>query len=1155
MQIKNIFLKPVDRPIEGVIKADDDKCLYQEVEEYVLTNEVEKRLELFLEAYNNNDNSNGVWISGFFGSGKSHLLKMLALLLENRKVGEKDIVDLFLEKCTNNEILAGDLKRLTKTPSKSILFNIDQKADVISKTQVDALLSVFVKVFDEMCGYYGKQGHIARFERDLDSRNLYQRFKNAFKEISTHDWETGREQALIESPQIAQAYAAVTGASKESADGILDKYRHEYKVSIEDFADNVKKFIDAQTPDFRLNFLVDEVGQYIAGNIKLMLNLQTIAETLATKCRGRAWLIVTAQEDMDAVVGEMNKQQLNDFTKIMARFACRIKLTSKNVDEVIKTRLLAKTDPAIDGLSKIYHEQQNNFKTLFDFVDGAQHYSNYRDRDDFVRAYPFVSYQFTLFQSCIKGLSEHNAFEGKHSSVGERSMLSVFQQVAMQIVSGQLGELATFDRMFDGICNSLKSQIQRAIGVADKHLNNPFAVRILKALLLVKYVKEYRATPRNLRVLMQDAFTSNIKNTEKKIEEALDQLEQQTYIQRNGDVYEYLTDEEKDIEQEIKDADIESSDIIDRLQDMIFVDVLKQSKINHEASGWSYSFSKKLDGRLYGHERELAINVITPFNDLADKTDTLRMQSMTTDELMVVMPLDPKFMKDITLFMQTEKYIKQKNSLTQQESIRRILQDKSQQNNSRRTGLLLRLKDLLGQSALLVRGGNVENGTTDPQTRIIKGFHELINKIYPNMRMLGANRYSEDKIANFIREDRLLIGTQVLGEAETEMLNLIQGNNMSAIKTTLKSFIDRFEKKPYGWPLPAIQCLLARLCVMGKVDARVDSNALEGRELENALKNTQSHGNVILHYQADFTPSQIRQVKEYYKELFNEPAKSLEAKALGKETAEAVAKMCDELMLLIIEKEQFPFLAQIAEPLNLLKTAKDKNYSYYFTDFKPVAERLIDCCGGIINPIRQFMNGPLREIYDQTKTYLMTQEHNFAHVTGEEVNCLRELINSPFCYKGNGMQQAKQLLEALRQKIQEKLNAETKQAVGLLQQYKDQVVEMPLFAALPDNEKALVTMKFDSLMADIQQTALIPVIKDMVARFQDNEYLKILSQLEQTKSSGPEPARNAEYIMGRSIAVKFEKPVLITAEDVEEYALKFKQAMLNEIRAGRRIKV
>ncbi|MEI7673128.1 MAG: BREX system P-loop protein BrxC, partial [Deltaproteobacteria bacterium] len=408
MELRTIFTKPVDRTIEGVIKADDEASLRLEVEEYVLTNEVSKRLEAFLDAYNNYEGANGVWISGFFGSGKSHLLKIMALLLENRAIDGIPVIDMFLAKpgLQDNEILRGDLKRAVATPSKSILFNIDQKADVISKTQIDALLAVFVKVFDEMCGYYGKQGHIAQFERDLDSRGIYDAFKENYRTLAGKEWSIGREQALLESGNIAAAFAKAAGAEKASAVGILDRYRSDYKVSIEDFAEKVHAYVESQGPNFRLNFFVDEVGQYIAENIKLMTNLQTIAESLATRCRGRAWIIVTAQEEMKDVVGEMNNQQGNDFSKIQARFASRMKLTSADVAEVIQKRLLMKNETGVKLLSGVYHEQTNNFKTLFDFADGSQTYRNFHDRDHFIHSYPFIPYQYTLFQAAIQNLSD-----------------------------------------------------------------------------------------------------------------------------------------------------------------------------------------------------------------------------------------------------------------------------------------------------------------------------------------------------------------------------------------------------------------------------------------------------------------------------------------------------------------------------------------------------------------------------------------------------------------------------------------------------------------------------------------------------------------------------------------------------------------------------
>src|SRR5690625_554741 len=586
MELKTIFTRPIDKAIDGVIKADDESSLLQEIEEYVLTNETSKRLNNFLSAYNNYEGANGAWISGFFGSGKSHLLKMLALVLEKRDIQNHCAYELFAPKCKHDAFLSAELKKAVSIPSKSILFNIDQKADVTSKRQSDAVLAVFVKVFDEMSGYYGRLPFIAQFERDLDSRNVYQDFKNAFKKISGKTWETGREQYLLEGHNIAAAYAEASGETVD--DDILRVYRSQYSISIEDFANKVQDYIEQQqeklgVAEFRLNFFVDEVGQYIAGNNKLMTNLQTIAESFATKSQGRAWIVVTAQEEMSTLIGEMSREQGDDFTKIQARLSNRMKLTSTDVAEVIQKRLLSKTPSASVELSKIYQRQANNFPTLFGFTDGGQSYRTYQNESHFVYSYPFVPYQFDLFQSAIQNLSLHEAFEGKHSSVGERSMLGVFHQVIKHIANHDLGQLATFDLMFEGITSALQTRIQQPVLDAQRDMGkSAFEVRLLKAMLLVKYVKTFKASVHNLSILMIESFDQPIAELKEKVERALGVLEQKVFIERQGDMYTYLTDEEKDIEHEIKNTEVDMSELVEEYEKVVFEQIIGTRKIRYD---------------------------------------------------------------------------------------------------------------------------------------------------------------------------------------------------------------------------------------------------------------------------------------------------------------------------------------------------------------------------------------------------------------------------------------------------------------------------------------------------------------------------------------------------------------------------------------------
>ncbi|MCO1735128.1 BREX system P-loop protein BrxC [Pseudomonas aeruginosa] len=1188
MTLKTIFHKPVDRPIEGVIKADDEASLRLEIEEYVLTNEVEKRLESFLDAYNNYEGANGVWVSGFFGSGKSHLLKMLALLLENRQIDGASALDLFLPKCGDNEILRGDLKRAVAIPSKSILFNIDQKADVISKTQLDALLAVFVKVFDEMCGYYGKQGHIAQFERDLDSRGLYEQFKSAYESAAGRTWQKGREQALLEAKNIAKAYAQATGGDEASAMGILDKYRSQYRVSIEDFAEQVHAYIERQSPDFRLNFFVDEVGQYIAENVKLMTNLQTIAESMATKCRGRAWVIVTAQEDMGTVVGEMGKQQGNDFSKIQARFANRMKLTSADVAEVIQKRLLMKTEEGVRLLSDTYHAQSNNFKTLFDFADGSQTYRNYQDRDHFIHSYPFIPYQFALFQSAIQNLSQHNAFEGKHSSVGERSMLGVFQQVAIQIGDHEIGQLATFDLMFEGIRTALKSNIQRAIIQAENHLDGPFAIRLLKTLFLVKYVKEFKPTVRNLCVLMLDGFNQDLPALRKRVEEALSLLEQQTYVQRNGELYEYLTDEEKDVEQEIKNTEVESADVAAELEKIVFDHVIKHRKIRYDASsskdqGQDYPFSRKLDDRLHGREHELAIHVISPFHEHAENEPMLRTSSTyKSDELFLILPADERLIRDILMYKRTEKYIRQNISITQQEAVKRILTDKGFQNRERYAELQQRVQSLMSKAKLFVAGADIEIGSEDAQTRVLRGFHELISRAYPNLRMLRGISYKEEMIKTILsNKDGTLFGSGAtsLAESEQELLAFIQSNNRGGVRTTLKNLLEKFERKPYGWYYAAVLCTLANLCARGKVEVRTDGNLLEEDELERALRNSHGHGNVVLEPQVEFSASQVRTLKEFFEDFFDAPPGAGEAKALGKETGTALQELTHQLTPLAAQASQYPFLNALTPVLEKLKELTGKPYTWYLTELTRQEDALLDMKESVIDPVRKFMSGPQKGIFDNARKFVQTQEPNFAYIEGDESAQVVASLTDPECFKGNRMQQVKMQVETLQEKVTAQIEAEIAKAKETVAALKDRLCGMTEFGALNGEQQEQITRPFNEFNAAIERQKLIAVIRDTLRRFEESDYQRLLSQMtswaqpaptpepapkpgqtatpdEGTKPTSPaKPEPRIEYVPSRSVKVSFDKAWLADETDVERYLESMREALLDEIRKGKRIQI
>ncbi|WP_305810714.1 BREX system P-loop protein BrxC [Photobacterium leiognathi] len=317
MNLEQIFEKDINRQINGVVKADqtENETVFIELDEYVVTNELKEHIENFFKFYmpsvHNPEQAaatgkSGIWVSGFFGSGKSHFIKILSYLLKNVEAtnggGTRSAFDFFSEKLKDDAFLVGDIEKAIQKDNKVILFNIDSRADTDDKE--DAILKVFLKVFNEEMGYSGDHAHIAHLERDLDSRGQYEAFKEAFESISGESWLLQRDSYDFYRDDIAEALSTVTGQSIDATRQWVEKIEDNFPLDIANFCKWVKEYLDGN-PDRRLLFFVDEIGQFIGKNTQMMLKLQTITENLGTICGGRAWVIVTSQADIDAVVGGM----------------------------------------------------------------------------------------------------------------------------------------------------------------------------------------------------------------------------------------------------------------------------------------------------------------------------------------------------------------------------------------------------------------------------------------------------------------------------------------------------------------------------------------------------------------------------------------------------------------------------------------------------------------------------------------------------------------------------------------------------------------------------------------------------------------------------------------------------------------------------------
>lgn len=901
MKIRELFTKPIDRPINGVIKADqrDAESIWQELEEYVVTKQLTEYFRRFFDAYlaaadNPRDpvlsDRMGVWVSGFFGSGKSHFIKILSYLLENiEAMNPKDgttkrAADFFDQSKIRDPMLLADLQRATRGSADVILFNIDAKAD--SKSDRDVILQVFLRVFNEKLGYSGDAPHIAEMERYLVSKGVYDTFKNTFAEKNGSSWEAERDAVDFLRDDVVAALAKALNQSEESAAAWFDNARDTYRINIEGLAKIIRDYLETRPAGHRIIFLVDEVGQFIGDNTQLMLTLQTITEELGTLCQGRAWVIVTSQEDIDAAIGEANKAKSQDFSKIQGRFHTRLSLASSNTDEVIGERLLAKTEAAHGALRDRFEKKGDIINNQLAFIGNSVTLKSYKDAAEFVACYPFAPYQFALLQKIFESIRKVGA-TGKHLSKGERSLLDAFQSASVRNADRDIDALVPLYDFYPSIESFIDTSAKRSI---DEAPGNPaleaYDVLLLKALFLIRYIPDIvKPNVDNLATLCVDQVDTDKLILKRRIQESLARLEQQRLVSRNGDLWFFLTNEERDVAREIGHVDISASEKSRLLSELVFDDLLGgQTKVRHRDTKADYEFNRLLDGVPWKNaSHALSLDVVTPLGDdyesLSEAKCVLR-SSESGGRALIRMAEGERLDIELTLYLQIEKYIESPKASTAAASLKRILMDRKDENRERRARLLAQLSDMLlsGDFYALGQKPDIKAGT--PATLLDELVNYLIANTYsklPYLKVRQADPIAEIKAVLAIND----IGQHALnldGEegnplAMKEIREYLQ-LKASAERVLLSDVVDRFTGIPWGWkPEWEVVLLIARLFMAGEIKLVCEGIDLDPKSAVDPLTKSVRFRQVSILKKKVPDAVAINRARDLYKDLFSKIAR------------------------------------------------------------------------------------------------------------------------------------------------------------------------------------------------------------------------------------------------------------------------------------------
>lgn len=876
MRLQSIYKSDINRDINGVIKVaqDDEQSIVQELSEYIVTKELRRHFNTFLEHYERSidqpTDKIGVWISGFFGSGKSHFLKMLSYLLSNKTAGGKKSVEYFSDKF-DDPMMFAQLESCVRVPTETILFNIDSKSP-ITKDKT-AILRIFAKVFYEHQGFYGADLKVAKLEQFVSRSGKDELFRERFERINGGSWDDSRDSFVFFEDDIVKAMTDSLGMSETAARNWFNG-EEEVELSIEQLVREIKEYIDSRGDDFRLLFMIDEVGQYIGSDSDLMLNLQTIVEEIGTKCGGRVWVMVTSQEAIDSIT----KISGDDFSKIQGRFNTRLSLSSSSVDEVIKKRILAKTDAAEQLLGMQYEKNDQALKNLFTFSNAVLDLKGYTGRGDFIETYPFVPYQFRLMQNVLAQIRKHGN-SGKHLSGGERSMLSGFQEAAQDIQDKDENTLVPFYMFYDTVHTFLESSIRRVIdrcqNAADSNDGiEQYDVNILKLLYLVRYVDDVKANVENISVLMIEDIRADKVAARKTIQKSLDRLVSQNYISRSGDTYMFLTDDEQDIAREIKKTPVDSSVITKAISDIIFGKLFVSKKIRY--GKYDFPYDQRIDETVVGQPTaHIALHFITVASEIYSTDDSVfLMRSSEDNEVIVVLAGSQPYFKELEEAMKIRRYVKSKNVSQLPEMIQSIIRARQNQASAHEKRAEELISAAISEGRIYAAGDKLTLKLSSAKERIECAMCTLIESVYTKLGYITKNYDGDNDILQILSGDGQLTlsGTEPPdSEALQEITLYLRSQKDRQLPTSMGDIQRRFSAVPYGWREVDIAAVTAELIAAQKLTLKYGGAVIQpgDKKMPDYLRRKTEIDKAIISFRVVPPTALIKKAREFLSEYFN----------------------------------------------------------------------------------------------------------------------------------------------------------------------------------------------------------------------------------------------------------------------------------------------
>ena len=430
MNLKQLFSRDINRAVNPAIVVGDrnTNTIKIEIDEYVFTPDLIDELYTFLyDVFNKKEGKTGIWIDGFYGSGKSHFIKYAYYCIQSNT--SDDAFDHYMKNAQEmatefSDATPSNIKQIQKKVQASqidnIMFNIDSVSG--QKDDKEKITKIIFNQFNQFRGYNSKSIPLALLvEKYLDKIGKFDVFKTEISKKIGDNWDKNASTIIaLKSTTVLDIVKSLDPSI--DLDSLKQKLNNPDDISISgDLIPEFKEYLSERPDNYRLLFLIDEVSQYVGDNSSLLLNLQTIIEEIGANCNNQIWMATTAQQTLDQLVGS-NEIDKDQFGKILGRFDTKISLQSQDAAYITKKRILDKSSNGIGELKSFY--DQNKDAVQNQFIFSHELYRGYEDYNEFLLSYPFVPYQFKLISEVFDSFSKLG-YVDKGVKNSERSILGI----------------------------------------------------------------------------------------------------------------------------------------------------------------------------------------------------------------------------------------------------------------------------------------------------------------------------------------------------------------------------------------------------------------------------------------------------------------------------------------------------------------------------------------------------------------------------------------------------------------------------------------------------------------------------------------------------------------------------------------------------------